>query len=216
MSFGERQPLLWEDRRALLNATDGFIHRHLSTTDGHSALKRSRHNVQVFLTSKTGHYCVLLLVGFDVSCIFADFLIKLFQCEKKRGGEGFEEAQSILGTVSLVFSCLFMLELLASVWAFGFIYFKSMFHCFDATVIVAGFIIDVVLKGIIEEVGSLVVVLRLWRVFKIIEELSAGAAEQLDTLDERIEQLEQEKETLKREVESLRRRNTAGEALQES
>lgn len=46
-------------------------------------------------------------------------------------------------------------------------YFKSKFHCFDAIVIVAGFIVDVCLKGILEEVGSIVVVLRLWRVFKV-------------------------------------------------
>ena len=46
-------------------------------------------------------------------------------------------------------------------------YFKSKFHCFDAFVIVAGFIVDVCLKGILEEIGSIVVVLRLWRVFKV-------------------------------------------------
>ena len=46
-------------------------------------------------------------------------------------------------------------------------YFKSKFHCFDAFVIVAGFVVDVCLKGILEEIGSIVVVLRLWRVFKV-------------------------------------------------
>lgn len=46
-------------------------------------------------------------------------------------------------------------------------YFKSKFHCFDAIVIVAGFVVDVCLKNTLEEVASLVVVLRLWRVFKV-------------------------------------------------
>ena len=46
-------------------------------------------------------------------------------------------------------------------------YFYSWFHCLDATVITAAFVIDVLLKGVLEEVGSLVVVLRLWRVFKV-------------------------------------------------
>ncbi len=59
------------------------------------------------------------------------------------------------------------LELLASIWAFGFKFFKSWFHCLDATVITVGFVIDVLLKGMLEEIGSLVVVLRLWRVFKV-------------------------------------------------
>ena len=56
-------------------------------------------------------------------------------------------------------------------------YFRSWFHCLDATVIIAGFVVDVSLKGVQEEAGSLIVALRLWRVFKIIEELSAGAQE---------------------------------------
>jgi len=86
-------------------------------------------------------------------------------------------------------------------------YFMSWFHCMDATVIVAGFIIDVLLKGVLEEIGSLVVVLRLWRVFKIIEELSAGAEEQMEPLHERLEMVERENEELRREVEELKMQN---------
>jgi hypothetical protein len=79
-------------------------------------------------------------------------------------------------------------------------YFNSWFHSFDATVIVAGFIVDVVLHGILEEVASLVVILRLWRFFKIIEEFSVGAEEQMDGLTLRIEQLEMENCDLKLEL----------------
>lgn len=61
----------------------------------------------------------------------------------------------------------------------------------------AGFIVDVLLHGIIEEVASLVVVLRLWRFFKIIEEFTVGAQEQMDGLELRIEQLESENRDLK-------------------
>jgi hypothetical protein len=85
-------------------------------------------------------------------------------------------------------------------------YFKSKFHIFDATVIIAGFIVDVLLHGTLQEVGSLVVVGRLWRVFKIIEEFSTGAEEQIEGLQERIEQLEKEKEACTRENEGLRQR----------
>jgi hypothetical protein len=71
-------------------------------------------------------------------------------------------------------------------------YFNSWFHAFDATVIVAGFIVDVLLHGILEEVASLVIILRLWRFFKIIEEFSVGAEEQMDGLELRIEKLKRE------------------------
>ena len=83
-------------------------------------------------------------------------------------------------------------------------YFKSKFHCFDAAVIIAGFIVDVCLKGVLEEVGSIVVVLRLWRVFKIIEEFSAGAEEEMDAMTEKLERLERENEELKKELLALK------------
>ena len=63
---------------------------------------------------------------------------------------------------------------------------------------------DVCLKGVLEEVGSIVVVLRLWRVFKIIEEFSAEAEEQMDALTERIENLEREKKELQKELAALK------------
>lgn len=75
-------------------------------------------------------------------------------------------------------------------------YFNSKFHIFDATIIVAGFIVDVLLHGTIEEAGSLIVVGRLWRVFKIIEEFSSGADDQIEGLQERIESLEKENREL--------------------
>lgn len=79
-------------------------------------------------------------------------------------------------------------------------YFTSKFHCFDAAVILAGFIVDVCLKGVLEEAGSIVIILRLWRVFKIIEEFSAGAEEQMGALSKRIERLEIENKRLEKEL----------------
>jgi predicted nucleic acid-binding Zn-ribbon protein len=52
----------------------------------------------------------------------------------------------------------------------------------------------------------LVVVGRLWRVFKIIEEFSSGAEDEIEELQERIEHLEKENAASKRENESLRLR----------
>lgn len=56
------------------------------------------------------------------------------------------------------------------------------------------------LHGVLEEVASLVIILRLWRFFKIIEEFSVGAQEQMDGLEERIEQLEMENRELKKQL----------------
>lgn len=86
-------------------------------------------------------------------------------------------------------------------------FLKSKFHIFDALVIIASFILDVCLKGIVEEVGSVLVVLRLWRVFKIIEELGAEAQENLDKMEERVEGLKKENQELRRRL----MRDNAGE-----
>ena len=79
----------------------------------------ARHQTKRFLTSKAGHYSVLLLVSLDISGIFADLILQLMTCEGRVPARDGEKAQQALGVVSLVFSCLFMGELVASLWAFG-------------------------------------------------------------------------------------------------
>lgn len=68
------------------------------------------------------------------------------------------------------------------------------------------FVIDVLLRGVLEEVASLVIVLRLWRVFKIIEELSVASEEQMEGLQERLEDLEKENGQMKHELHGLKAR----------
>jgi len=182
-------------------------------TNNDTIINKTRAETRRYLSSKTSHYSILLLVSLDVASIFADFLIQILRCEGKIPDDNAEHTINALGIVSLVFSCLFMVELLASIWAFGFGYFRSKFHCFDAFVIVLGFFVDVLLKGVLEEAASLVVVLRLWRVFKIIEELSVGAEEQMEGLQERMEDLEKENGEMKHELASLKARVEVEESL---
>ncbi|TIA39981.1 hypothetical protein D6C78_02913 [Aureobasidium pullulans] len=169
-----------------------------------STFSTARRCTRRYLNSKFGHYAILLLVCLDCSCIFGEFVIQILTCEGRVSESKGDVAQEAIGIVGLVFSCLFMLELMASIWAFGFQYFRSKFHCFDATVIVASFVIDVLLRGILEEVASLVIILRLWRVIKIMEELSVGAQEQTEALRERIELLEHEKSQMEIELSALK------------
>ena len=127
MSISDTQPLLRGNRRLRRdsvtdNAFDRIALRSSITHDRY--IHPARKQVQRFLVSKSGHYAVLALVSLDVSCIFADFLISLYVCEHSCGEghhvrKGLVDAQQALVIVSLVFSCLFMVELLASVWAFG-------------------------------------------------------------------------------------------------
>lgn len=89
-------------------------------------------------------------------------------------------------------------------------YLDSWFHIFDALVIVASFLVDVLTRGIEKEVASLVVILRLFRFVKIIEEMSVGASEQMEDLEMRVEQLEQENSDLKGRLRKVKPADESG------
>jgi hypothetical protein len=71
---------------------------------------------------------------------------------------------------------------------------------FDSIIIIVGLTIDLSLRGVDEEFASLVVILRLWRFFKIIEEMSAGAQETMGDLEATIEMLQLENQKYKIEL----------------
>lgn len=62
----------------------------------------------------------MILVTLDVAGIFADFLISLHVCEHRNEDMStWRDINEALGIISLIFSCLFMVELLCSIFAFG-------------------------------------------------------------------------------------------------
>lgn len=99
----------------------------LSPSPSSSTISKARHETKTFLTSKYGHYTVLALVSLDVTAIFAELLIQLLTCEGHIERHAGEVAGKILSILSVVFSSLFMLELLASIWAFGSAYVMLLF-----------------------------------------------------------------------------------------
>lgn len=132
MSTHDTQALLENERQGGSHVANDLDPDHVRR-NGIWDLDSMAAHVRRFLTSKPGHYAVLLLVSLDVTCIFADFLISLFICEQRCGKdldatETLAQSQEALGIVSLVFSCLFMAELIASVWAFGLTYASPSHH----------------------------------------------------------------------------------------
>lgn len=115
----QQRPLLQADRERLDHASKDFLSRNL--TDHDSTVYHIRNFLQRFLVSKYGHYFVMVLVTLDVAGIFADFLISLHVCEhRKEDMTTWKRVNHGLGILSLIFSCLFMVELLCSIFAFGF------------------------------------------------------------------------------------------------
>ena len=79
-----------------------------------------------YLSSKQKHYAIMALVSLDVMALLTDILITLVMCELgKRGQEEdgwVETMHEAIKSTGLVFSALFLVELILSIWAFGFEY----------------------------------------------------------------------------------------------
>ena len=88
-----------------------------SSYDSYHPVRSVRRQLFRFLDSKTFHYSILALVSLDVSCLFADIVINLLTCGHRT--KPYEDALKALEYISLTFSCLFVLELVATLWAFG-------------------------------------------------------------------------------------------------
>lgn len=101
-------------------------------------IQNIREKTTRLLSSKIGHYSVISLVCLDILGMVAgelystwimsrqlvqvDFILRLFKCEQGKSSPDWNLALNILGSIGLVFSCLFMIELIVSVWAFGWKY----------------------------------------------------------------------------------------------
>ncbi|RYP44697.1 hypothetical protein DL768_008864 [Monosporascus sp. mg162] len=157
--------------------------------------------VQRFLSSRTQHWLVLVLIILDVAGILSDIFIGSITCELGRRDEAWVSAvRQALTTFSLVMSCTFMLELALSVFADGLAYFKDRLHCFDAFVIVVGFGADLLEHGTVEEIASLVVILRFWRIVKLVDEVPVQASQQTEDLRRKIKDLEKQNQDLRAQI----------------
>lgn len=80
-----------------------------------------------------------------------------------------------LSYISLAITTFFLVEIPLALWAFGLQYYNPRgpvlhagLHVFDALIIVTTFILEVVLKGKEREFAGLLIVLRLWRLVKLV------------------------------------------------
>lgn len=67
----------------------------------------------------------------------------------------------------------------------------------------ASFLVDVLTHGPVEEAGSLIIILRLFRVFKIVEESSTVATETVEGYEEKIKELRSENQDLRQRLSNM-------------
>jgi voltage-gated hydrogen channel 1 len=81
----------------------------------------------------------------------------------------------VLSLISTVITTLFLVEIPLTLWSLGFEFYDPRgqvthagLHVFDAVIIVTTFVLEVVLRGKERELAGLLVILRLWRLLKLV------------------------------------------------
>ncbi|GJJ72293.1 voltage-gated hydrogen channel 1 [Entomortierella parvispora] len=175
-----------------------------------STFVKSRHEIGELLESKKSHVLILILTVLDL-------LLVIFQIGASLLGlDDSEEAEWILEVfahASLAIVSVFVVEIFFKVYAFGFSYFWSSnphgyLHLADAAIIVISFLLEVFLKGAEQELGSLLIIFRLWRLIKLTGTVAIETAEhqqeQLERLEDQIKELQQQLDESRAEVAQLR------------
>lgn len=127
----------------------------------------------------------------DSACVLADlgYTVLSDTCTPVEGDEA-PLWLNILAHVSLAITTLFLVEIPVTVWALGFQFFNPVgevthatLHLFDAVVILTTFVLEIVLRGKERELASLLIVLRLWRLVKLVGGPFLYATTYLDRVD---------------------------------
>lgn len=111
----------------------------------------------------------------DTSFVLADLIYTLLTPNCTPTGPDSPLWLEVLSNLSLAITTLFLLEIPFSLWALGFQHYNPVggaphasLHAFDAVVITTTFVLELALKGRERELAGLLVILRLWRLVKLV------------------------------------------------
>lgn len=111
----------------------------------------------------------------DATCVLADLIYTFLSLGCNPADPHSPQWLEILAHISLVITTLFLIEIPMTLWAEGPQYYNpfghithAALHLFDAAIVVTTFILEVVLKGRERELAGMLIVLRLWRLMKLV------------------------------------------------
>ncbi|KAG0370432.1 hypothetical protein BC939DRAFT_434748 [Gamsiella multidivaricata] len=169
-----------------------------------------RHEVGEIIESHRAHILILVLTAIDVLLVICQIAATLLGLDNSKEAEWVLElfAHASLGIVTF-----FVLEIILKAFAFGPGYFwkntpHGVLHLLDALIIIISFLLEVFLKGAEQELGSLLIIFRLWRIIKLTGTVAIETAEHSQAhvirLHARIKDLEQQLQESQQEVQRLR------------
>ncbi|KAJ1567719.1 hypothetical protein HK405_005012 [Cladochytrium tenue] len=117
---------------------------------------------------------VLILTVADLALVVAEIALALEERCGSGGGDGDKEEEKewlvILRHLSTGILILFGFEIGLRLFVFGHRYFtRSPVHLFDAAVVILSIVFDFTLRGLAETVSGLIILLRGWRVIRVID-----------------------------------------------
>ncbi|KAJ3042931.1 hypothetical protein HDV00_006238 [Rhizophlyctis rosea] len=200
----QEDPLL-EDVEAqlstdLANEEKAWRKDHASRPEGHWRKKLGH-----VLEHTRFHWLVLFLVLLDLVVVLTEIISTFLEnnCTDTSPSPAEHPLwHDVLAHISTVILILFNLELIAHLVAFGPRFFThNALHLFDAAVVITSLILDLVLRGKEQEVAGLLVVLRCWRLVRVVDGVVLTVTDQYKG---KIDRLEKENAQLKEEVQRLK------------
>lgn len=112
----------------------------------------------------------------DSICVLADLVFTVLSdtCEPPEGPDA-PLWLNILAHLSLAITSLFLAEIPVTLWAMGPKFYNPLgsvphagLHLFDSCIILTTFVLEIILRGREQELAGLLIVLRLWRLVKLV------------------------------------------------
>jgi len=144
-----------------------------------------RNRLSEALESILVHKLIIALIVIDATCVLIDLAYTLLSSDCETSGTpGAPAWLEVLSLISITITTLFLIEIPLSLWALGSEFYNpygrvphASLHLFDAVIIVTTFVLEVILRGKERELAGLLVVLRLWRLLKLVGGVAVGAGE---------------------------------------
>ncbi|KAG0258154.1 hypothetical protein DFQ27_004787 [Actinomortierella ambigua] len=190
---------------------DGDQPQHPSELIEEGCFPEARHRIGKVLESKRAHMAILGLTVFDILLVILQIGASLLHLDETK-----EElwVLKLFEHLSLAIVSFFVLEILLKLFTFGPKYFwkgthHGILHLIDAVIIFISFFLEVFVKSTEAlELGSLLIIFRLWRIVKLTGTVAIEVNEQdgykIKDLQLRVRQLEQQLEESQAEVTRLR------------
>ncbi|KAL9987411.1 hypothetical protein ACROYT_G001712 [Oculina patagonica] len=172
---------------------------NLTEDDSERPVGGHREQLCEILHSRKAQYTIIALVVLDMIIVVAELLLDLKAIEVHHDNP----APHVLHYISIGILSIFMIELFLKIYAMGLTFFKHKMEVFDGIVVVVSFSLDVAFsgkEGAIDGI-SLIVLLRLWRVTRIVNGIVLSVKMQAER---KIQVLEKENSELKEEIEQLK------------